>query len=94
MKLPTRKARNEATAMRGARPKTKLKWASFSFQNDAAGSKTANWPSATTRKFMRKALQMMSLAFRKPHTSAMQSLSMYDNGKHKTPAVIVNEGVN
>ena len=44
-------------------------------------------PNATTKKFIRKPIQMMRRALRNPHTSAMQSLRMYETGKTITPAV-------
>ena len=45
-------------------------------QKGAGGRHTAACPSAATKKFMAKPVQMMKRARRKPHTSAMQSLMM------------------
>ena len=86
MNDPTKKASRLATAMRGAKPNTKLN-ASSPCQKGAAGNHTANCPMATTMKFMRKPIQIISRALRKPQTSAMQSLIMYDTGKTIRPAV-------
>ena len=74
-KEPTRKADKLAVAILGAKPKTNLK-ASSPSQKGGAGMTAAMPPNATTKKFMRNPIQMMRRAFRKPHTSAMQSFRM------------------
>ena len=73
---PMRNATKLASAMRGARLKTKLKCGSFSSQKGAAGKSTAICPMIAMKKFMLKASQMTNRVRLKPQTSAMQSLMM------------------
>ena len=75
-------------AMRGAIPNTKLKPSSPS-QNGAAGNITANCANPITRKLEMNPLQIIRRAFLNPHTSAIQSLMIYEIGKTINPAVAV-----
>jgi len=50
---------------------------------------TAISPRVTTKKFMAKPLQIIKRAFLNPHTSAIQSLMIYEIGKTISPAVAV-----
>ena len=75
-------------AMRGAIPNTKLKPSSPS-QNGAAGNITANCENPIPRKLEINPLQIIRRAFLNPHTSAIQSLMIYEIGKTISPAVAV-----
>ena len=70
---PSKNASRLAKTIRGVSPNMKLKCSSPS-QYGAAGSATANRPTAAKKMFMAKPVQITNVILRNPHTSAMQSL--------------------